>query len=71
MSINMAKVLNKIRQMQIKLNIINSNIDEIKNERNHFRENRKTTDDFQENKTQKKKNISIQTTIQIIINEII
>jgi hypothetical protein len=50
----MAKVLNKIRQMQIKLNIINSNIDEIKNERNHFRENRKTTDDFQENKTQKK-----------------
>ena len=50
----MDKVLNKIRQMQIKLNIINSNIDEIKNERNHFREHRKTIDVFQENKTQKK-----------------
>ena len=32
----MAKVLNKIKQMQIKLNIINTNIDEIKDERQYL-----------------------------------
>ena len=49
----MVKVLNKIKQMQIKLNIINSNIDEIKNDRKCFDENKKIDDDFSQYKIEK------------------
>ena len=45
---NMVNVINKIKEMQKKLNIINSNIDEIKN-RKPSEENKITNDDFLNN----------------------
>ena len=52
----MVNVINKIKEMQKKLNVINNNIDEIKNERKSLEESKKINDSLLTNSNTEKNN---------------
>ena len=61
MNENIANVLKKINEMQMKLNIINDNIEEIKNDRKNLEKNKKANNIYMKNNSSKnffKNNIS-------------